>query len=105
MAKFHGVIGFSTFVETAPGVHQAQITEVVYSGDVLREAVQMVPSSQNLNDNAVISSRVSIIADPFALENVAAIKYVVMHGVKWRVTNWEHSFPRLILRLGEVYNG
>jgi len=104
MAKFHGFIGFSTVIETAAGVYEATFTEKEYTGEFLRDVKQWT-SGENLNDNLTLSSRVSIIADPFALENIAAIKYVKWQGVKWRVTSFEHQRPRLLLQLGEVYNG
>jgi len=104
MAKFHGFIGFATTVETAPGVHQEQITEVEYTGNFLRDVKRYSEDSQ-VNRNLSLSSRVSIIADPFALSNIAAIKYVKWQDVKWAVTDIEHERPRLHLRLGEVYNG
>lgn len=104
MAKFHGFIGFSTEQMTAPGVWEAIESEVEYTGDFLRDVRQWTEAA-NVNDNLTLSSRVSIIADPFALENIAAIKYVKWEGVKWTVLSVEHQRPRLLLRLGEVYNG
>ena len=104
MAKFHGFIGFSSFSETAPGVHQEAIVEQEYTGEFLRDAKRWSPS-ENLNDNLALQSRVSVIADPFALDNIAAVRYVKWNGVKWKVNSIEHQRPRLILQLGEVYNG
>lgn len=104
MAKFHGFIGFSTFAETAPGVHEEQIVEQEYTGEFLRDAKRW-GSTEYLNDNLSLTSRVSVIADPFALDNIAAVRYVKWNGVKWKVGSIEHQRPRLILQLGEVYNG
>ena len=44
-------------------------------------------------------------ADSYAEENFFAIKYVRWMGARWVVTNVEVRRPRLILNLGEVYNG
>jgi len=104
MAKFHGKIGYSQSVETAPGVWQDQIGERSYSGDVLRETKQWTNSAQ-VNDNLVISNRISIIADDFANSNFSGMKYVVWAGVYWKVSSIEPQRPRIILSLGGVYNG
>lgn len=104
MAKFHGFIGFATMVETAPGVYQEQIDEREYRGDFLRTA-QKWSTAEKLNDDIQLDARVSIIADPFAFANMSTIRYVKFDGVAWRVSSIEHERPRLILKVGGVYNG
>lgn len=104
MAKFHGYIGFSELVEVAPGVHQEQITEHEYTGDFLRLSQTWV-GSERLNDDLKLSTRVSIVADPFAFANLSSIRYAKWAGVSWKVTDIEHQRPRLILTVGGVYNG
>lgn len=104
MAKFSGKIGYSGFAETTPGVHVETIVEREYYGDVLRDTRQW-NNSQNLNDNLVISHRISIVADDFAKENFSGMRYVVWGGVRWKVTSIDTQYPRLTLSLGGVYNG
>ena len=41
----------------------------------------------------------------FLYENSSTIRYVSWLGVRWKVTNIDIQRPRLILTLGEVYNG
>jgi hypothetical protein len=45
------------------------------------------------------------VADAYANEHYFAIRYVEWAGVRWTVQDVEVQHPRLILRLGEVYNG
>lgn len=104
MAKFHGKIGYSNFVQTAPGVYTDEPTEREYYGDVIRESKQWT-GTQQLNDDLVINNRISIIADDFANDHFSAMKYVIWAGVYWRVSNVDVQRPRLILSLGGVYNG
>jgi hypothetical protein len=104
MAKFHGKIGYSESVETAPGVWLDQITEREYYGDVIRELKQITNSGQ-VNDNFMLNNRLSITADDFAYTNFSAMKYVVWYGVYWKVGSVEIQRPRMILSLGGVYNG
>lgn len=104
MAKYYGNIGFSEVVETAPGVHQHQNVEQFYRGDFLYNSRQY-EDSQNLNQGVLFNSRVSILADDFALSNAASIQYVTWLGTKWSVRSFEIERPRITLRLGGVYNG
>ena len=104
MAKFYGAIGFAEMVEIRPGVYQEQITEYFYYCDLNRNSRRLQPTDQ-LNDNVIITNEVSIIADPHANGNFHSIRYVKFSGTKWKVTNIEVQYPRLILTLGGVYNG
>lgn len=104
MAKFHGAIGFANLVETAPGVWTEEIKERTYSGDLKRNTRRLQTTDQ-VNDNLVISNEISIIADPYANNNFHSMRYVEFRGVKWKVTNVDATkYPRLILTVGGVYN-
>lgn len=104
MAKYFGEIGFAETVETAPSVYEETITERQYYGDLTRITRQL-QGSEHLNDNLNISNELSIVSDPYAMEHFFNIRYVVYAGTKWKVSNVEVQFPRLILSLGGVYNG
>lgn len=104
MAKFCGALGFATISETAPGVFVDKVEDRTYRGDVLTNYVKW-QDNQQVNDDMYISARISIIADYFAYENLARIKYVRWYGACWKVLNVEPQRPRLILTLGGVYNG
>lgn len=104
MAKFYGKIGYAETVETAPGVWQEQITERDYFGDLNRNT-RTTQASNQLNDNINISNEISILADPFANQNFHLMRYVEYMGAKWKITNVEVQYPRLILTVGGVYNG
>ena len=103
MARFCGVVGFAQTVETKPGVWEEQITERTYYGDVVRN-VRRLQNTSGLNDNVEVSNNVSIVADPFATQNFHAIRYVTYMGTKWKVSNVDVQYPRLILTMGGVYN-
>lgn len=103
MAKFYGKIGYAEIVETEPGIHEEQIVERVHSGDFVRNTSKLV-TSQNLNDNINVSSEISIVSDPYAVQNYMQIRYVEFMGAKWKVTSVEIKYPRLILSIGGLYN-
>lgn len=104
MAKFYGVIGFAELQETVPGVWEEKITERHYVGDIIRNT-RRLQSGDHLNDDVNISNEISIIADPYACQSIYAMRYVTFMGAKWKVSNVDVQYPRLILTLGGIYNG
>lgn len=104
MSKFYGPIGYITQKEISPGVWDEVVVEKSYRGDILQDTRRW-QVSEHKNDNLTISNHLSIIADPFAYENSSTIRYVLWLGVRWKVDKIEIQRPRLILTLGEVYNG
>lgn len=104
MAKFYGNIGFAETVETEPGVWVEEMTVRPYYGDLVRNT-RRLENSGGVNDNVNISNDISIIADPYANHNFHSIRYIEFMGAKWKVSNIEVQYPRLILTIGGVYNG
>jgi len=102
--RFYDVIGYGGTVETAPGVWDDVITEVKYRGDVVRNS-RKYGEGDSVNDDLTVSNSISVVADDYALNNYFAIRYVRWSGNLWKVSDVEVQRPRLILRLGGVYNG
>lgn len=103
MAKFYGVIGYIKTVEVEPGIWEEQSIEHNYYGDIIRPVSRYQPSG-GVNDDINVSNNISIVADPFANENFQNMRYVVLMGTKWKITNVEIQYPRLLLTVGGVYN-
>lgn len=104
MAKWYGNIGFAESVETEPGIWIEQITERPYRGDLTKSTYSL--SSQNATTtNVNISNAISIVSDPYADQNFPTMRYVEFRGTKWRISNIEVQYPRLLLTIGGVYNG
>lgn len=104
MAKFYGVIGYAVTKMTEQGIYEEQIVETEYVGDVIRNTRRLREASK-INDDITISNQISIIADPYATNNFHAMRYVVFMGAKWKISEVEVQYPRLILTLGGLYNG
>ena len=104
MSKFYGPVGYIKQKEISPGVWDDVVEERLYRGDILQESRRW-QGSEYKNDNLTISNKLSIIADTFTINNSSNIRYVKWNGVRWKVDNIEIQRPRLILTLGEVYNG
>lgn len=106
MAKFHGQVGYGESVESesGSGVWNDEITEKEYRGDVLQ--VRRAPDpGTDFNQGFVTQNIISIVADAYADDRFFAIRYVEWMGTLWTVTNVEVQRPRLLLSLGEVYDG
>ena len=104
MAKFHGQIGFGESLEGSPGVFADSIVEFTFYGDIVQNRSNL-QQEENLNKDLSIGNSISIVANSYARENFFAIRYVEWAGERWTVTGVEVQLPRLILQLGEVYNG
>lgn len=101
--KWYGSIGFAEVAETSSGVWTPQITERNYRGDLVRNT-RRLQSTDQVNDDININNQISIVADPYANMNFHTIKYATFMGTKWKVSDVEVQYPRLILSLGGVYN-
>ncbi len=104
MAKFYGKVGYGEQIEQQPGVYSDEIVERSYFGDVVRNSIR-IQEGQSVNDDLTVGHSISIVADEYASGHLSAIRYVEWEGTLWKVIHIEHQRPRLLLRLGGVYNG
>lgn len=104
MAKWYGMIGYADNVEVEPGIWEDSIVEKPYFGDLTRNT-RKLQSSGEINDNINLANEISIVADPYAIDNFYKMRYAEFKGVKWKVTDVEVQYPRLILSIGGVWNG
>jgi hypothetical protein len=103
--KFFGIVGYGIPGESVNGVWSDNVTERQYYGDIVKDTRRIVVGS-DVNPDITTSNSVEILADPYALEHFDAIKYVELgEGRFWSVSEIEQRRPRLLLRLGGVYNG
>jgi hypothetical protein len=104
MNRFFGKVGYGVTVQTRPGVHEDQIVERSHFGDVVRNSLKF-REGQSVNNDLSVGNSISIVADAYANAHFSSIRYVEWAGARWSVTEIEIQSPRLILRLGGVYNG
>ena len=100
--KWAGIIGYAESAETEPGVWTEKITEREYFGDLTRN-LRRLENGLGVNDNVIVANEISIVADPYAMENFHAMRYVTFLGTKWKVSSVDVMYPRLRLTLGGVY--
>ena len=104
MAKFYGRVGFGETVEDSPGVYVDRIVEHLYYGDVIQNS-RGLQEDDTVNPAVSVGNSIRIVGDAYAHEHPFAMRYVEWGGVLWTVSNVEIQRPRLVLQLGEVYNG
>ena len=103
MAKFHGSVGYVKTVEDTPGVWKDEVTVKEYCGDLIRNTRKLINAGQ-VNDSVNVWNEISIVADPYANENFQLMVYASFMGAKWKITNIEVLYPRLLLTIGGLYN-
>lgn len=103
MAKFSGMIGFATQIQTEPGIWEEVIEERHYYGDVYRNRIRHL-NNDRINSDGDISNEISIIADPYLNQNITAIRYITYMGVKWLVNDIDIDPPRMNLTIGGEYH-
>lgn len=105
MARFFGPIGYAIRIEERPGFHTDRIEEHNHTGDITRNSSSWKASPESTNDDLTLNHQVSILADPFAKNNIESMKYIRLMGTNWKITSVQVQYPRLILTIGGVYNG
>lgn len=103
--KFYGNIGFWIGdEETIPGITRPIIKEKKYFGD-LQEYSRRWQSSDSINDELKINTKISILSDSFIQKHLTSIKYVTINGNRFKVASVSLDYPRLTLEVGGMYNG
>lgn len=106
MAKFYGSLGFiEEQVETSPGIYEDVVVEKQYRGDVLRSIRTLQDGNSQVNENVSISNYFSVVADAYVYDHIFALRYINWMGKNWEVSNVEVQRPRILLRIGGLYNG
>lgn len=106
MTRFSGIVGYNLGkTQVKPGVWEDNIVEKDYFGDVKNPRRQVAERDDTVHSTVTVTSIIEIVADEFAENNFFAIKYVNWKGKNWEVESLEPRRPRLLLRLGGIYNG
>lgn len=105
--KYYGNIGFAVSEEEMIGEQHTgnwkqKITVRPYYGE-LSDPVNRFTTGVGVNDDKNFSAKLSIVSDPFAVNNFHSIRFAEYLGVRWEVTSVEFLRPRLILTLGGRY--
>lgn len=103
--RYAGKIGFIKTVDRGNGLWEPEVVERTYIGDVIRNTARWQANNESTNDNIVINNQLSILVDPYALENFQYMKYIEWMGSLWNIESVEINYPRVVISIGGVYNG
>jgi hypothetical protein len=104
MTKWYGKVGYGHNTDLGNGIWDDVITERKLYGDVVKNTRRLITGA-DVNSDLTTGNSISVLADAYALDNFFAIRYVEWSGALWTVIDIEEQRPRLLLRLGDVYNG
>ena len=104
MARYFGYVGYVEYTETAPSVFKEQVTERPYYGDEI-VVKRRLDKGEGVNDDVEIGNQFSILADAYAYEHFAAIRYITWMGQRWKVSLATVQRPRIIIDVGGLWNG
>lgn len=104
MGRFHGAIGFGDNVEVAPGIWDDVIVEKRFYGDIVLNN-HTFTSGEGVNDNPDLNASISIVGSRYAFTHIKQMRYLRWDGQLWVIDSLELKRPRIILRLGAIYNG
>lgn len=105
MTKFYGSIGFIKQEKVSKGVYEPVETIRPYYGDILSSRRKWTENDQTVNSDLTINNVISILADRFATDNLGAMRWIEVHGTKWKIDSVELKYPRIEITMGGVYNG
>lgn len=103
MARFFGNVGYAESVRSG-GVVENVITERSYYGEEVRNT-RYFANEDSVLGKVSFQTRISVVADAYALENYLDIRYVEWAGSYWTVESVQVERPRLILLVGDKYKG
>lgn len=103
MTRFFGKVGYAESTRSG-GVVKDVMIEKTYVGEELRNT-RYFATEDTVLGRVSFQTRISILADPYALKNFKDIRYVEWAGSVYYVDEVQVDRPRLILVVGDKYNG
>lgn len=106
--RFYGPVGFGVSREepAESGVWKKVLTERKFYGDVVR-STRRLDDSDKVNNDVSVGTSISIVAKEDSRGDILNALYIKWKGIYWVVEDVEvlQNQPRLLLRLGGVYDG
>lgn len=103
MAKYSGLVGYGSQVETRPGVWITDDKEIRMRGDLIRQNADI--NNENINNGIELRNRISLIGNAYAFDNWFNMKWIELNGQKWKISSVEVQRPRLIVSIGGLWYG
>lgn len=104
MAKYAGLVCYGFQIETDPGVWETDEKTLLMKGDLIRQNAD-IRNADSVNDSISLGHRVSLVGDAYAFDNYFNIKWIEIDHRKWKVSSVEIQRPRIIVDVGDLWNG
>lgn len=105
MSRWSGSVGFVKTEDKGYGVFEPVEIKRPYFGDTVVDVRRIQDQERSTNPSLSLNTRISMVADEFALKNLAHMRWVEYMGAKWSITSATVQFPRIELNFGSVYVG
>lgn len=103
--RYYGRVGFSTTMETAPGVWAPVEETRPYYGDVVRNRRRWSDRNDSSNRDISVDNSISVVSDEYMTRNLGNMAFIEWAGKKWRIASFAIDWPRVTIELGGLYNG
>lgn len=97
-------IGYGQTVEVRPGISEDVITEAEKLAEVKQKTEAFNVAGSIIPEYRTTTS-VSVFSDGPSKVNYSDLRYVVHAGERWAIASAVSEPPRIIIFIGEVYNG
>lgn len=102
--RYHGKIGLADQKEISPGVWDDVITEVERFGTVV-QSTETFDQVDSILPRVRTTTSVSVLDEGVLIDRQDDIRYVWFRGKRWSVASIVTQYPRIVIYLGERYNG
>ena len=99
-----GKLGYAESLEVRPGIWEDVITEHEFLGEVVQRTEAFSLADSVLPQYRTTTS-VSVLSGGVDKENYSNLRYVTYMGNSWSISSVVLQPPRMIMYIGEVYNG
>lgn len=102
--RYSGKLGIVEQKEVRPGIWEEVVTEEPVLG-TLEQRTGVLEGSSDVLPRYSTSTSISVPARGVGLLDNSVIRYITLKGNRWQVSSIVDQPPRIVIYVGEKYNG
>jgi len=102
--RYSGALGLVEQTEVRPGIWEETVTEVPVLGTV-RQRTEVLRSADNVLPEYATTTSISVPARGVGPMDNSNIRYITYKGHRWQIASIVDEPPRIVVYMGEEYNG
>ena len=102
--RYSGKLGIAEQTEVSPGIWEETITEHDVLGD-LKQRTEVLDQGDSILPRYRTTTSISVFSRGVGPIDNSMIRYVTYTGKRWAITSLVEFPPRLVIYIGEEYNG